>query len=71
MEKTLEVHLQEERERIARAIAGQLSFYLIDRAGYAKDAHWDLGFVQALAFIARRVERNFDFQSGRMQHLDK
>lgn len=67
MEKTLEIHLQEERERIARAIEGQLSFYLIDKAGYAKDANWDLGFAQALAFIARRVERNFDFQSGRLQ----
>jgi hypothetical protein len=71
VEKTLEIHLQEERERIAREIKGQLSFYLTGIPGYSKNSDWDLGFAQALAFIAQRVERNFDFQSGRLQQPNR
>lgn len=70
MEKTLEIHLQEERERIARIIDGQLSFYLREKSGYAKDPNWDLGFAQALAFIARRVEDNFNVDSSRLRYRD-
>jgi hypothetical protein len=71
MEKTLEIHLQEERERIARNIEGQLSFYLVRQVENSTDANWSLGYAQALAFIAGRVKNNFDFESATMRYTNR
>lgn len=71
MEKTLEVHLQEERERIARAIEGQLSFYLTRVVENSNDPNWSLGFSQALAFIAYRVKNNFNVESATIRYINR
>ena len=59
MEKTLEIQLQEERERISRAIEAQLSYYLRENVSTTRQPEWSLGFSQGLAFIADRVKNNF------------
>jgi hypothetical protein len=71
MEKTLEIHLQEERERIARNIEGQLSFYLTRIVENSTDANWSLGYSQALAYIANRVKNNFDVESARIRYIHR
>ncbi len=68
MEKTLEVHLQEERERIARNIEGQLSFYLRRVVENSEDPNWALGYAQALAYIAERVKKDFNVESATMRY---
>lgn len=71
MEKTLEIQLQEERERISRAIEAQLSFYLRENVSTTRQPEWALGFSQALAFIANRVKDNFGYESIRIRYQDK
>lgn len=71
MEKTLEIRLQEERERIARNIEGQLSFYLTRLVENSNDPNWSLGYSQALAYIAERVKKNFDVESARIRYIHR
>jgi hypothetical protein len=71
MEKTLEIHLQEERERIARNIEGQLSFYLRKQVENSTDANWSLGYAQALAYIAERVKKDFNVESATMRYTNR
>ena len=58
MEKTLEIHLQEERERIAKKIEEELLFFLRNRNRLI-DAGEAVIKAETRALIADRVRKNF------------
>ena len=71
MEKTLEIQLQEERERIARNIEGELCFYLRNNHRTDVDPNLSLGFSQGLAYIADRVKKNFNLESATIRYTNR
>lgn len=63
MEKTLEVHLQEERERIARKIEEELLFFLRHNRARDFNAVEVVAIAEARARVAHRIRKNFELNS--------
>ena len=63
MEKTLEIHLQEERERIARKIEEDLLFFLRYNKGRDYNAIEVVAIAESRAKVARRIRNNFSLDS--------